>query len=153
MADIKQVFAEEMRRVARKELRAAIAPLAEQVAMLKKQVAEQKKRIADLEKGAPEKVEAPAGAVAEKLTAAVDKRSVRINAAGIVRLRSKLGITQAELGRLLGVAMHTISVWEQGRRQPRARHKQALSALRSVGKRELKRMLAEAKEVVEETEE
>ena len=151
MSDIKQVFAEEMRRLARKELRAAIAPLNEQIAVLKKQVAEQKKRISDLEKNAPVKCEAPVS-IANALVDS-EKRSVRINAAGIIRLRNKLGITQAELGRLLGVAMHTISVWEQGRRQPRIRHKQALSALRGVGKRELKRMLAEAKDVVEDTEE
>ena len=151
MSDIKQVFSEEMRRLARKELRAAIVPLNEQIAVLKKQVAEQKKRIADLEKNAPVKSEAPVS-IANALVDP-EKRSVRINAAGIIRLRNKLGITQAELGRLLGVAMHTISVWEQGRRQPRIRHKQALSALRGVGKRELKRMLAEAKDVVEGTEE
>ena len=143
MADFKQLMAEEIRRLARKEVRAALAPMAETVSALKHQIAEQKKQIAALTKAMP----APEPK-AEPLAAAIAKPSdkkVRINAAGIIRLRGKLGVTQAELAKLLNVAMHTVSVWEQGRRIPRGSHKAQLAALRAAGKREVKRLLAEAK--------
>ena len=143
MADFKQLMSEEIRRLARKEVRAALAPMAETISALKHQIAEQKKQIAILTKAmpAPEEKAAPLAAAIAKPS---DKK-VRINAAGIIRLRGKLGVTQSELAKLLNVAMHTVSVWEQGRRIPRGAHKAQLAALRTAGKREVKRLLAEAK--------
>lgn len=138
--DIKQVFQDEIRRLARKEVKAALTPLQETVSALKRQVAEQKRQIAALEKRCaavePETSAIPAAPAAD------GEKPVRLNAAGILRLRTKLGLTQGELAKLLGVAMHTVSVWEQGRRVPRRTHKMRICALRGIGKRELKKMLA-----------
>jgi len=139
--DIKQALSEEIRRLARKEVKAAVLPLQNNISALKKLVAEQKRQIAALEKrcGAPaEEAAAPAE------TAPETEKGVRINAAGILRLRTKLGLTQGEFAKLLGVAMHTVSVWEQGRRVPRYTHKVRICALRGIGKRELKKMLEDA---------
>ena len=132
--DIKQALSEEIRRLARKEVKAAVLPLQNNISALKKLVAEQKRQIAALEKRC--------GAPAE--TAPETEKGVRINAAGILRLRTKLGLTQGEFAKLLGVAMHTVSVWEQGRRVPRYTHKVRICALRGIGKRELKKMLEDA---------
>lgn len=137
--DIKQALYDEIRRLARKEIKAALAPAQETISALKKQVAEQKKQIAALEKrcaAVEPETSAPAVAVP-----ADDEKPVRLNAAGILRLRTKLGLTQGEFAKVLGVAMHTVSVWEQGRRTPRRAHKVRICALRGIGKRELKKML------------
>ena len=140
--DIKQVLNDEIRRLARKEVKAALAPLHDTVVALKKQVQEQKRQIAALEKAcaavAPETPALPV-AVPEN-----DEKQIRLNAAGILRLRTKLGLTQGEFAKLLGVAMHTVSVWEQGRRAPRRNHKARICALRGLGKRELKKMLEQS---------
>ncbi len=143
--DIKQAFSEEIRRLARKEIKAAMQPVLSNVSALKKIVAEQKRQIAALEKrcGVSCEAAAPAAKVAEP------EKSVRINAAGILRLRTKLGLTQEEFAKVLGVAMHTVSVWEQGRRAPRHAHKVRICALRGIGKRELKKMLESAAPVPE----
>ena len=137
--DIKQALYDEIRRLARKEIKAYSAPLSETISALKKQVAEQKRQIAALEKRCaaidPE-VSASPIAVPED-----DEKQLRLNAAGILRLRTKLGLTQGEFAKVLGVAMHTVSVWEQGRRVPRRAHKARICALRGIGKRELKKML------------
>ena len=137
--DIKQVLNDEIRRLARKEIKATLIPLFETVSALKKQVAEQKRQIAVLEKrcaaAEPETVAAPVPAAAK------DKKQIRLNAAGILRLRNKLGLTQGEFAKVLGVAMHTVSVWEQGRRVPHHSHKVRICALRNLGKREIKKML------------
>lgn len=37
----------------------------------------------------------------------------------IARLRARLGLTQAEMARALGVRQQTISEWETGRYEPR----------------------------------
>ena len=140
--DIKQALNDEIRRLARKEIKAAVTPLLGTVSALKKQIAEQKRQIAALEKrcAVPETEVAAAPAAEEG-----DEKQVRLNAAGILRLRTKLGLTQGEFAKVLGVAMHTVSVWEQGRRTPRRAHKVRICALRSLGKRELKKKLEEAK--------
>jgi len=148
--DIKQIFSDEIRRLARKEIKLAVTPLQETISGLKKQISEQKRLIAALEKrcpGASDKKVIPENAEKED-----SNKSVRINAAGIVRLRNKLGLTQTEFAKVLGVAMHTVSVWEQGRRIPRHTHKVRICALRGIGKRELKRRLAQAVEVTEDKE-
>ena len=139
--DIKQALNDEIRRLARKEIKAAVAPLCDTISALKKQVAEQKRQIAALEKrcAAAEPAAPAIPAVAED----GDEKQVRLNAAGILRLRTKLGLTQGEFAKVLGVAMHTVSVWEQGRRTPRRAHKVRICALRGIGKRELKKMLGE----------
>lgn len=146
--DIKQAFSDEVRRLARKEIKSVVAPLQETISSLKKLVAEQKKQIAALERRCPETSGDERSAIVDEFEVESGK-NVRINAAGIVRLRNKLGLTQAEFAKVVGVAMHTVSVWEQGRRVPRKSQKVRICALRKVGKRELKRRLAEAAEIPE----
>ena len=148
--DIKQVFTDEVRRLARKEVRIASESLYETIASLKKQIAEQKKQLNELSKNCVIKEEKKSPV--DEIALPDEGKALRLNAAGIVRLRTKLGLTQSEFARVLGVAMHTVSVWEQGRRVPRAAHKAKICALRKVGKRELKKLLAESPEVKEDTE-
>ena len=145
--DIKQVFTDEVRRLARKEIRIAFGAMQETISSLKKQIAEQKKQLNELAKVCvlKEEKKSPVDGIAVPEAG----KALRLNAAGIVRLRTKLGLTQGEFARVLGVAMHTVSVWEQGRRIPRAAHKAKICALRKVGKRELKKLLAESPEVPE----
>ena len=145
--EFKQVFADEVRRLARKEVKAAFESLYETIASLKKQIAEQKKQIAELSKSCVHKEEKKSPV--DELPIPETGKALRLNAAGIVRLRTKLGMTQSEFARVLGVAMHTVSVWEQGRRVPRSAHKAKICALRKIGKRELKKLLAESPEVPE----
>ena len=137
--DIKQALYDEIRRLARKEIKAALTPALETISTLRKQVAEQKKQIAALEKRCA--AAEPAPSALPVAVSADDEKSVRLNAAGILRLRTKLGLTQCEFAKVLGVAMHTVSVWEQGRRVPRRAHKVRICALRGIGKRELRKML------------
>jgi len=58
-------------------------------------------------------------------------------------LRSRLGISQAELAKLVGVSTVAVGQWESGRARPRAESKARIAALRSVGRREVRRLLAE----------
>ena len=136
MPDLKSLLNDEIRRLARKEVRAAVEPLLENISILKKTCAEQRKQLARLEKALQ------SSAPAEVLAAEEKPRSIRLNAAGIARIRGKLKLTQAEFARLLGVTMHTVSIWEQNKCAPRAAMKAKICELRHLGKRMLKQRLA-----------
>lgn len=139
MPDIKQVLNEEIRRLARKELRNSLLPLAKQVSEQKRTIAELKKQLAELSRRLP--VEEKKEPVAEYDAEAVKK--LRLPAAGIVKIRKKLKLSQNQFAELLGVSGHAVSLWEVGKVSPRSNVKAAICALRSIGKRELKRRLAE----------
>lgn len=47
-------------------------------------------------------------------------------------LRERLGLSQTDLGKALGVSLNTVHVWEKGEREPSASHLQALAALAKV---------------------
>ena len=137
MPDIKQVLNDEIRRLARKEIKNILLPVLKQLSDQKRVIGDLKKQIAALEKRVPEKAEK-----AKTEIDAGDSKKLRLNAAGIVKLRNKLGISQGKLAELVGVSTHTVSLWEIGRVSPRASAKAAICALRTIGKRELKRRLA-----------
>lgn len=140
MPDIKNLLNDEIRRLARKEIRIALDPLTAQIATQKKTISDLKKQIVDLEKmlrkANPEKI-------AEIEEAAENEDSkIRLNAAGIIRIRKKHKLTQSELAKLLDVATHTVSIWELGKSAPRAAMKQKICELRTIGKREINARLA-----------
>ena len=46
-------------------------------------------------------------------------RAFRVNSsADIVRLRTRMGLSQPKFARLLGISLDTLQNWEQGRRRP-----------------------------------
>lgn len=139
MPDLKNLLNDEIRRLARKEIRIALEPVFAQIAAQKKTISDLKKQIADLEKMLrktnPEKI-------AEIEEAAEEDNKIRLNAAGIIRIRKKYKLTQSELAKLLDVATHTVSIWELGKSAPRAAMKQKICDLRTLGKREINARLA-----------
>ena len=137
MPDIKQVLGEEIRRLARKEVKLAVLPLLKTVAGQKQAIRDLKREIADLKKAVP----TPEVPVREAASEDGSGVKVRLNAAGIVRIRTKLKLSQSKFAALLGVASHTVSMWEQDRVSPRESMKREICALRSIGKRELKQRL------------
>lgn len=140
MPDLKNLLNDEIRRLARKEIRIAMETVSAQISAQKKTISDMKKQIADLEKmlrkSNPEKI-------AELEEAAENEDGkIRLNAAGIIRIRKKYKLTQAELAKLLNVATHTVSIWELGKSAPRAAMKQKICDLRTLGKREINARLA-----------
>lgn len=140
MADIKKALTEEIRRLAKKEIKAAVEPLAAKIAELKKLVSAQAKEIKASKSPMRKSAEASKAAAAEA------DREVRLNAAGIKRVRSKLGVSQAVFAKLVGVNALSVSHWELGKSEPRKEFKSRIAALRNVGKRNLAKRLADAGE-------
>jgi DNA-binding transcriptional regulator YiaG len=140
MPDIKNLLNDEIRRLARKEIRIALEPVNAQIAAQKKTISDLKKYIADLEKLLRKSNPAKIAEIEE--AAESEDNKIRLNAAGIIRIRKKYKLTQSELARLLDVATHTVSIWELGKSAPRAAMKQKICDLRGLGKREINARLA-----------
>ncbi len=121
MPNIAVVFRDEMRRLAKKEVRAAIGPLKKRVAELtrtnatwKRMVPQLERTVARLEEQAKER------SLHGVLEGSKELKGVRIGPRSIRAQRKRLKLTRAEFGRLAGVSSNTIYLWETGEVSPRA---------------------------------
>jgi len=136
MADLAAALKDEIRRLARKEIKAetgttkqAVAQYRREIAKLKRQVQEQQKKIAFLEAQERKRLEEPQAA--EEAT-----EGVRFSARSVKSQRERLGFSAADYARLVGVSPLTIYNWEHGKSRPRKEQLAALVAVRGIGKRE-----------------
>jgi len=144
MPNIAQVLKEEIRRIAKSQAKALTTDLKKDVVKLKKTVAEQKRRLACLERDNAWLVKAEKRRIEEQPTMIPTKESkARYSSKGIRSLRKKLGLSQTDFSRLVGVSAISIWQWEQkkGALNLRDKTKAALLAIRGIGAREAKRRL------------
>lgn len=142
MANIASLLKAEISRIARKEVRTetqtlkkASAQYRSDIAALKRRIAEQDRLIAKLRKSKP----ATTAATGEN-----EGPQLRFRPDGFASLRKKLGLSAADMGKLLGVSLQTIYHWEKGQSKPRASQLQGIAEVRKLGKRGAAARLAEA---------
>ena len=135
----------EIARIARKELRAENKALKKsntqyrgEIAALKRRLLELERAVARLAKGAGP---APARAKASE-QAASPAEGLRFRVAGFANLRKKLGLSAADMGKLIGVSAQSVYHWETGKSRPRAAQLAAIAAVRKLGRREVAARLA-----------
>jgi len=141
MPDFKSTFQDEVRRLARKELKAFEAKINEQ----KKTISALTKRINALEKKqavAPAAVK-PAVESVQAAAPAAEGRKARFSPKSLVKFRKKYTLSQKALAVLLGVTPFTVSHWEIGKNRPRTNQIEAFSALAKLGKRKVLALVAE----------
>ena len=149
MPNIAVVLKEEIRRLARREIKAAIAGLRKDNARLKRTAAEHKRRLAELEKAHERLLSRAAPPGAQAAAVRPDElEKARVTGGMIKRLRKRLAISQADLAKLLGVSAQSVYQWEKkaGRLTLRGNTKAAIVEVRKLGKREVKRRLEELPE-------
>ena len=143
MPNIAVVFRDEMRRLAKKEVRPAVAPLKKKVAELTRTNAAWKRMIPQLERTVARlEGQAKARQLEGVQRGAQAVKGVRIGPRSIAAQRRRLKLTRAEFGRLAGVSANTIYLWETGEVSPRDKSRAVLVELRKIGAREAKRLLA-----------
>ena len=147
MSNIAKALKAEISRISRKEAKSATGPIAKSNVDLKKTVVDLKKRLAALEKEnkrllAGVKKERPASAPGPS----EETRKARITSTTIRSLRSRLGLTQAEFGKLAGVTTGAVYLWEnkEGPLNLRENTKAALLSIKGMGAREAKEKLGKA---------
>jgi DNA-binding transcriptional regulator YiaG len=144
MPNIASVLKAEILRLAGKAVRSAVKPLKSEKIALKKAVRDLRKRVVRLERDQELLVaeqqrhrKLVVGALpAEKLT-------IRVTAKGMRSLRRKLGLTQVEFARLVGVSGQNVYQWErkEGAIRVRDKTRKAIFAVRDMGAREARRRL------------
>ena len=133
---------DEIRRLARKEIKAqtakhsrAVAQYRREIAKLKRQQREHEKKIAFLE-GQARKIQGlPAEVVKQDGETRFSARSVKAQ-------RQRVGLSAAAYAKLVGVSSLTIYNWEHNKSRPRKEQFASLIALRGLGKREAQAKLA-----------
>ena len=130
MSDIKKALTEEIRRLAKKEIKRATAPLVARIVELRKKVSELSKAL-----NSPCKIRETACAE----PSALPERRLRLNAKGIKRIRARFGMTQAEFAKTLGVGLPALRTWEQGRCKPNGKAKAKIAELRKTNPSKLKK--------------
>lgn len=133
MGNLTAVLRQEISRIARRETRAQIARLRKAsaghrrtIAALKRQIRDQGRAVAALRKTSG-RAAAPARPEAGS--------APRFRADGVAAHRKRLGLSAEHFAKLVGVTGQTVYNWEKGKR-PRPAQLVALSAVRTMGKRE-----------------
>lgn len=134
MPNINAVLNEQIRRLARREIRAntkaikrATGHYRRDIAALKRQVAQLLKQLADLRRQIPQEQHAAA-------PEAIQNARLRID--GLKGHRARLGLSAKDYGKLMGVSGLTIYNWEAGKSKPRRSQLPRIVAVRGIGKRE-----------------
>ena len=144
MPNIAQLLKDEVSRLARKEVRAASAPLQQQIRELKKTNRQQREAI-DLLLRRVDQLQALTISPADKILKAPSigkDLQIRLSGTSIKKHRKRLGLSQGELGQLLNVSTNTIVRWEQDKSKPREAYRAGIAQLRTMGVREVKKLLA-----------
>ncbi|MCD6671805.1 MAG: helix-turn-helix domain-containing protein [Burkholderiaceae bacterium] len=142
MSNIAKTFREEIGRIARRESRASLERTRKMLSQQRQEIASLKARVKLLERSASAvERDQPTTAASPVETSA---KQVRFMPKGVASMRQRLGLSVADLAKLLSVSDQTIYNWERGLSKPRLEHQTKLFSLRQVGKRELQSFLAQS---------
>ncbi|PLC07558.1 hypothetical protein CY658_02960 [Variovorax sp. RO1] len=145
MPNIASILKAEISRVTRKEVRTEIEALRKasaqhrsSIAALRRQIESLQKELRRVSKGSARVRSAP-----DATESAEQGPARRFSAGRLAAHRSKLGLSAAAYGKLVGVSGQTVYHWEQGKARPRAAQLESLALVRSLGKREIAGQLQE----------
>jgi len=140
MPNVAVVLRNEIRRLARKEIREHVEPLKKTNSELRKSVSALKGEVSSLQRALRylEKQEKRRLVAEPKEDAA---EGVRFSPKWVFADRKRLGFSAVNYAKLVGVAHLTIYNWEKGKSKPRAKQLAAWAEVRGIGKREALRRL------------
>ncbi len=141
MADLANALKDEIRRLARKEVKAqtsqtkqAVAQYRREIAALKRQIRDQEKKITFLQAQERKRLGQPA--------AEEPSEGIRFSARSVKAQRTRLKLSAKDYAKLVGVSELTIYNWEQSKTRPQKAQLASLVAVRGIGKRDALAKLA-----------
>jgi len=141
LGKIESTIKSEIQRLSKHEVRTVFLPIRKEVWGIRIKLSNLLKGFAPLKRWAKELSENRSKEA--KLAASPEEvKASRFTPERIRHLRMKLGISQRELGVLVGATTGAVLSWEKGKFKPKGEKKAALVALRKVRKRDVKAMLA-----------
>ena len=130
MPNITSVLKEEICRLAKKEAKAAVGKTQRATVQYRRDIANLKRQIGQQETAD----QAPEEAAGAKPKEEEPLESVRFSARSVKAQRSRLGLSAADYGKLVGVSGLTIYNWEHDKARPRKAQLSALVAVRGIGR-------------------
>lgn len=140
MPNIGSLLREEISRLSRRETRSLVDSTRKATSQHRRDIAALKRQVTQLQRQIKQLSHRSLGGQQADPSDTAAK-PVRFTSKGLRSLRSRLGVSQTDLGRLLGVSAQSIYNWEREAAKPRAGQLAKLSALRAVGKRQAAEML------------
>ena len=144
MSNVAKVLKDEISRISRKEAKSHVAPIGKSQTALKKTVADLKRRIALLERENKRLVkETQTGKAVTPPALSEETEKARITSKSISSLRNRLGLTQSDFAKLVGVTTHAVYLWEnkEGALKLRDKTKAAILSVRGFGAKAAKEKL------------
>ena len=145
MPNVASVLREEIQRLARKQVKAGLSPVKRETVRLKKSVADLRGQVTALSRTTRELLAKVTAMVASQETEAATKPAagLRPTSRSLGALRRRLGLTQVQFGKLLGVSGQAAGQWESkgGRVRMRSATLAALAGIQEIGRREARRRL------------
>jgi DNA-binding transcriptional regulator YiaG len=141
MGKMESLLKEQIVRLARRQVRGMVVPLARDVRALKRTVRQMRPGLAMATKVAAEyqrQVDTERGRLE---VPPEEVRTARLSAGRIAGLRKRLGLTQAGMATLMGVSTGAVALWERGSSSPKGANRAAIVALRKLKRSEVKRLL------------
>lgn len=139
MPELIGALREEIRKQARKELRASLEKTKKLVAVHRREIAQLKKSLADSQKRIAFLEACERKRIADAKNGGDSK--LRFSSKSVRTHRNRLDFSAAEYGKLMGVSAQTIYQWEGGKSRPKKSQLSALSELRTIGKKEARERL------------
>ena len=140
MPNLGSILKDEIRRLARREIRSQVAATKRAAAQHRRDIAELKRLVKNLASRLTFLESQEKKRVSKPITEAPSGQ-VRFSPRWLKANRERLGLSAADYGRLVGVSGLTIYNWEGGKAKPRQGKVAVLAAMRGLGKREaLKRL-------------
>jgi DNA-binding transcriptional regulator YiaG len=136
MTTLAVVLKDEIRRLARKEIKAQTGKQARAVAQYRREIARLKRQHRDLEKQLAYLTANARRAQPATIADAEPNDERRFSARSVRAQRRRTGLSAADYAKLVGVSPLTIYNWEHSKSRPRNGQFQALISLRGLGKRE-----------------
>ena len=147
MSNVVRILKVEIARISKREAKSATKAIGKSNTWLRKTAADLKKRLVLLEKENKRLVAAMKKFQVEEPQKPdlEEGKKARFTSKGILALRKKLRLSQADFGKLLGTTPHAVYLWEKklGALNLRDKTKAAILSIRGLGAREAKEKLAE----------
>src|SRR2546425_7361847 len=143
MSNLAHVLKEEIRRLARREARRLLSPLRGQVLRERRSIASLKAQLHSQanEIGRLRAILKGLGHASPRVPEETLKKT-RWRKDTVRSIRKSLGLSQGDFARLVGVSANAVYQWEARGSSPRQRYRAVMLGLRTLGKRDARRLLA-----------
>lgn len=142
MAKIEAAIKDAILRGARRQVRAVATPFRRDLRRLRRAVAELRQNVVALRAVAAQWQRVAQTTTWRPEVSDAELKIARLSPRLIQKLRARLGVSQTALAKVVGVSTGAVVQWERGRSVPSDENRKRLVAIRKLGRRDVKRLLA-----------